>query len=218
MNNRTIKRLPLSKQVADELERMIKEGEYTVGQKIPTEPELMEMFQVSRNTLREAIQSLTSVGVLEVRQGDGTYVRSDSRFNANMHMEYAQVSLEDITEARDVMEVALARLSARRRTPEDVSELEQKLEERQGLKETVKENTLADMEFHMAIARASRNKILTDLYRSISSYLENIIAQKQESTDLDAAEIDRLHEKLFLAIREGDPEKAGSCAREILKI
>ena len=75
MKNNSVKRYPLSRQVSDKLEQMIEKGEYHVGEKIHTEIELMDIFQVSRNTIREAIQSLTSAGVLEVRQGDGTYVR-----------------------------------------------------------------------------------------------------------------------------------------------
>lgn len=218
MNKTGVKRLPLSKQVADELERMIREGEYTVGDRIPTEPVLMEMFQVSRNTLREAIQALTSAGMLEVKQGDGTYVRSDSRFNANMHMEYAKVSLEDITEARDAMEVTIARLAALRRTDEDVAHMLEALKRRQGLAEPSKENTHADVEFHVAIAKASHNKVLLDIYMSITSYLESQIAQRQADTDLDWNEIDRLHEELFLAVRDRKGDEAVAATREILKI
>ena len=218
MNKRGVKRLPLSKQVADELERMIKDGEYAVDSKIPTEPVLMEMFQVSRNTLREAIQSLTSAGVLEVRQGDGTYVRSDSRFNANMHKEYSQVSLEDINETRNAMEVTLSRLASNRRSEEDLKDIAEALGKRQGLKDTSKEHTLADVEFHMAIARAGHNKILLDLYMSIASYMESQIAERQAATDLDYKEIDRLHEELYLAIRDRKPDAAVAAAKEILKI
>ena len=210
--------MSLSRQVSDELEHMIEAGEYAVGQRIPTESELMEMFSVSRNTLREAVQSLTSAGVLEVRQGDGTYVISDSRFNANMNKEFEKVSLEDVRETRDVMEVAIARLAARRRTEEELEEICAALENRQGLKENVKENTLADMEFHMAIARASHNHIFLELYTSMLCYLENQIAQRQAFTTLDQGEIDALHEKLCLAIQERDEDGAVRYAREIISI
>ncbi len=67
MTTNQIKRYSLSQQVADQLESRIADGVYAVGEKIPTETELAEMFDVSRNTLREVIQCLTSVGILEVR-------------------------------------------------------------------------------------------------------------------------------------------------------
>ena len=218
MINKTVKRYPLSKQVADKLEQMIETGEYQVGKRIPTETELMEIFQVSRNTLREAIRALTSAGVLEVKQGDGTYVRSNNRFNANMSMKYAQVSLEDIRETRNSLELTIVKLASRRRTDEDMELITDKYLKRQGLKQDEKENTMADMEFHLAIANACHNQILIDLYQSIASYLENHIAARQAETDMDCAEIDVLHEKLYLAVRDQKENIAVACARNILKI
>lgn len=218
MEEKRVKRYPLSKQVADQLEKMIGDGIYAIGEKIPTEPELMEMFSVSRNTLREAIQSLTSAGILTVKQGDGTYVRSNNRFHAHMSMEYEQVSLADIQETRNALEISIAKIAAQRRTEEDLSHIQSALIQRQKLKEVEKENTLADMQFHMAIAQACHNKILNDLYRSISSYLENHIAERISVTSLDSSQIDALHEKLYLAIRNQTPDAAVVCAQDILNI
>ena len=218
MISKQVKRYPLSKQVSDQLEKMIESGEYAVGEKIPTEIELMDIFSVSRNTLREAIHSLTSAGVLEVRQGDGTYVLSNNRFNANMSKEYAQASLSDIKEARNSLELSIVYLAAQRRTPEDLKLITEKYLNRSGLAETSKENTLADMEFHMAIAEASHNKILFDLYRSISVHLENQIAERQLMTKMDCEAIDTLHQKLFLAIKDQKADEARMWARDILSI
>ena len=218
MDNKSVKRYPLSKQVADQLEKMIESGEYEVGKRIPTEVELMDIFHVSRNTVREAIQSLTSAGVLEVKQGDGTYVRSSNRFNANMNMKYSQVSLDDITEARNSLEIAIVNLAAQRRTDDEMDDITEAFLKRKGLNQATKENTLADMEFHMAIAKACHNRILVDLYQSIASYLESHIAEKQVETSLDFLQIDELHEKLYMAIRNQEPDVARVCARNILKI
>ena len=218
MDQKRVKRYPLSRQVADQLEKMIETGVYAIGEKIPTEPELMDMFSVSRNTLREAIQSLTSAGILLVKQGDGTYVRSSIRFHAHMSLEYEQVSLDDIQETRNALEVTIAHLAAQRRTEADLVHIEAALAQRQKLKEVEKENTRADMQFHMAIAQASHNKILNDLYRSISSYLENHIAERQAETSLDSAEIDALHERLYMAIRDQASDIASVCAQDILNI
>ena len=218
MENKSVKRYPLSKQVSDKLEQMIEEGEYKVGEKIPTEVELMDLFQVSRNTIREAIRSLTSAGVLEVKQGDGTYVRSSNRFDANMSMKYAKESLEDIKEARNALEITIAHLAASRRTEEDMEKITERFRKRQILKDTIKENTLADVDFHMAIAEACHNKIVFDLYQSISSYLESHIAERHAETEMDADAIDMLHEELYIAIRDKQPQAATVCAQNILRI
>ena len=218
MIEKRVKRYSLSRQVADQLEKMIEDGAYAVGEKIPTEPELTEMFSVSRNTLREAIQSLTAAGILVVKQGDGTYVRSNNRFHARMSMEYDQVSLADILEARNALEVTIAQLAAKRRTESDLQEIRTALIHRQTQIQTEKENSQADMQFHLAVARSCHNRILIDLYSSVSSNTESHIAERQAMTALDTGEIDRLHEKLYLAIRDGAPEDARICAQNILNI
>ena len=218
MVEKQVKRYSLSRQVADQLEKMIADGVYAVGEKIPTEPELTDMFGVSRNTLREAIQSLTASGILVVKQGDGTYVRSNNRFHANMNMKYEQVSNEDILEARNALEITIAYLASQRRTDEDLTKIKAALDMRQNLQETEKENTRTDLQFHLAIAEASHNTILSDLYFSMSSYMECHIAERQAKTALVPAQIDALHEKLYLAIREQDANMARVCAQNILNI
>ena len=218
MEKKTINRSSLSKQVADQLEQMITDGVYAVGKKIPTEPELTEMFSVSRNTLREAIQSLTSAGILTVKQGDGTYVRSNNRFHAHMSLEYEQVSLEDILVVRNALENTISTLASQHRTEEDLIVIKKALDKRQNQTDGQKENTKADIEFHMAISKACHNKILEDLYSSISTYLEDHITQRQASTKMATEEIDALHEKLFLAIKAKNQDEARNCAEDILKI
>ena len=120
MEKGILHRQSLSRQVSDKLEQLISSGTYKVGDKIPTEPELMELFGVSRNTIREAIQSLTWAGMLNVKQGDGTYVSAENRFAANMEQRYHDISIDDIAEARNSIEVTIAHLAAKRRTPQDV--------------------------------------------------------------------------------------------------
>lgn len=217
MGNKIIKRDSLSKQVSDKLEAMIDAGTYQVGDRFPTEPELMEMFEVSRNTVREAVQSLTWAGLLEVKQGDGTYVRASNRFYANMNQRCSHVSLDDIKETRNCLETTIAKLSAQRRTEEDIQIIEHALHHRKNLSTDIKENTKADLEFHMAIAEASHNDILIDVYKSISTYLESQIAERMESP-YSPLEIDLMHEVLFEAIRDGEPEQAESAALRIVEI
>ena len=218
MKNNSVKRYPLSRQVSDKLEQMIEKGEYHVGEKIHTEIELMDIFQVSRNTIREAIQSLTSAGVLEVRQGDGTYVRSNNRFDANMSRKYEEVSIDDISEARNALELTIVRLASIRRTKEDMKKITEAFLKRNDTRETIKENTRADIEFHVEIAKACHNKIIFDLYQSIYSYLESHIAERQAETSMNFDEIEMLHEKLYIAIKEQDPDSASEYAHSILQI
>lgn len=218
MQEKGVKRESLSNQVSKELEKMIENGEYKLGERIPTEPDLMKMFQVSRNTIREAIKGLTLAGLLETKQGNGTFVRSTNRFEANMKQKYETVSIEDIREARNCIEVTIAHLAANRREKEDLNLIEKFFNERKNLKVNVRENTKADIEFHMAIAKSCHNLILIDLYQSISDYLESHITERKLESSLSTEEIDKLHEELYKAIINKDSETASVAARNILDI
>lgn len=213
-----VKRESLSKQVSDRLEKMIASGEYAVGDKLPPEPELAAMFEVSRNTIREAIQSLTWSGLLSVKQGDGTYVCSSDRFQANMEQKYQQVSFKDIKEARNCIEATIANLAARRRTQKDIAVIQDKLLLRKTQATDSKENTKADLDFHIAIAHACHNKILIDMYESMSGYMKSQIEEQNKASSFSPDEIDKLHEDLFSAVRDRNPEEATSAAMKILDI
>ena len=215
---KTIKRDSLAKQVSDELEAMIERGEYGVGDKIPTEPDLMEMFHVSRNTIREAIQGLTFAGILETKQGNGTFVQSNNRFQANMSQKYAEVSNDDIREARNSIEVTIAHLAAVRYEDRDHDLIKEAFNRRQNQTTDTKENTKADLDFHMAIAYACHNSILIDLYKSILSYMETQILERNLDTTLSSEEIDHLHKDLYDAVIGRNPEEAVLAAQKIVNI
>lgn len=218
MAKKIVRRESLSKQISDSLEEMIASGAYSVGEKIPPEPELADMFQVSRNTIREAIQSLTWAGLLSVKQGDGTYVCSSNRFRANMEQKYQEVSLSDVKEARNCIEVTIAHLAAQRRNSDDLEIIQEMLAKRKTLETDSKENTETDLDFHIAIAHACHNAILIDMYESMSGYMKSQIEEQNKTSAFTPAEIDKLHEDLFLAIREGDSEQAAFAVKKIVNI
>ena len=218
MVNAQIKRYSLSKQVSDELEQLIANGEYRVGDKIPTETDLIEMFKVSRNTIREAIKALTWAGILEIKQGDGTYVVSSNRFAASMNQKYENVSFEDMNEARKCLEITVADLAARRREESDIELITNAFNKRQGQNGDEKEHTLADVEFHMAISKACHNVILYELYKSMSDYLNEHIIERLHDSEFSSEEIDMLHEKLYRAVLEQDEHEAAVAARNIVNI
>lgn len=218
MERNTVKRYSLTKQVSDRLESMIEDGTFEIGSKIPTESELMESFNVSRNTLREAIHSLTSAGILEVRQGDGTYVISNNRFDANMSMKLENVSYNKVNEARKTLEVSIASYAASRRTEKDLINIKSALDKRQVSQGSEKENTILDVTFHMEIAKACHNEVLLLLYKSLYTFLVSNIEKRKLKSSGDQTAIDQYHEDLVMAIEKGDPEEAEFYAKKILKM
>ena len=135
-----------------------------------------------------------------------------------MKKKYEEVSIDDICEARNALEVTIAHLAAMRIDDDDIRMLTTAFENRQCQKTDHKENTKADLEFHMAVADACHNQILIDLYTSLCYYLESHISERQVETSFTTAEIDAMHQRLFDAIINHKHVEAGIAAHKILEI
>lgn len=159
--------------VIAQMESLIADGEWQVGTKIPAEPLLVEQLAVGRNTVREAVRALVHTGMLEPRQGDGTYVRANSDFGAAVQRRVKKASALDAYEVRASLERDAARYAAERRTPEDVAALRTVLAERS--RAWAEGNTdafiEADMAFHRTVAAAAHNTVLAELYGHLSDAL-----------------------------------------------
>lgn len=197
-------RLSLSRQVLNAMEGMIQSGEWKVGDRIPSEPELARAFSVSHNTIREALQSLIHMGMLEARPGDGTYVMASDRFAVAVSNRLKESELPQILEARLALEKEIARLAAIKRTEEDLKILAAALKDcyartRPGIED--------DMLFHAAVARATHNTVLAELYniiiRNVQENLETLLEEKQYE-----AGAMKLHDDLLEAIRTQDADTA----------
>lgn len=211
-----VPRLSLVESTIDVMRSQIESGTWKVGERIPKEAELADMLQVGRNTVREAIRVLSYGNVLEVRQGDGTYVRS-SIDPAEMMRRVSQSNLRDHMELRALLETEAARLAAMRRTSKDLVELDRLLKLRGekthpgGLAAFVER----DLAFHLAITRASHNAALEELYRYFSSAVRfntEIALGEHELPEPSAA----AHAKVVEAIRKQNPEGAAKAARTLV--
>lgn len=208
----------LPKQISIQIEKAIKDGIFKVGEKIPSEPELVKSFEVSRNTIREAIQSLIQAGVLESRQGNGTYVLTNDRFEANILTRLSSSKISEVHEVRVSLEKEIVKLAALRRTQEDLINIKKALDEKNSIKENIQENSKADLEFHLCIAKACHNSIFYDLYKSISQYICTSIQERLELTFMEEENIAALHTDLYEAIFSQDTKKAQEIINKILEI
>lgn len=208
----------LPKQISIQIEKAIKDGIFKVGEKIPSEPELVKSFEVSRNTIREAIQSLIQAGVLESRQGDGTYVLTNDKFEANILTRLSSSKISEVHEVRVSLEKEIVKLAALRRTQEDLINIKKALDEKNSIKENIQENSKADLEFHLCIAKACHNSIFYDLYKSISQYICTSIQERLELTFMEEENISALHTDLYEAIFSQDTKKAQEIINKILEI
>lgn len=200
----------------DLIRSQVETGAWKVGERIPKESELADMLQVGRNTVREAVRVLSHAKLLEVRQGDGTYVRS-SIDSAEVMRRVARASLLDHFEMRAVLETAAARLAAERRTDDDVKRLTRLLDARGDIpKESDLETFVVnDAEFHVAVAQASHNEALADLYRYFAASVRTNTSAVLAEIDLPEPDL-AAHVRILTAIRDQKPEQAAEAAHAVV--
>lgn len=201
-------------QVIDTIREQISAGTWPVGSRIPTEPELTELTGTGRNTVREAVQALVHAGLLERRQGSGTYVLADSELAVAVGRRVADARRRDVLEVRRTLEVGAARLAAARRSPRDAERLQSLLEERSRARRAGDLDALADADvrLHRAIAVASRNPVLAELY----DHLLGAIAENVRLNVSVPVAGDDDHAQLVGAIVSGNPERAAAEAARFI--
>ncbi|MEO3862228.1 FadR/GntR family transcriptional regulator [Acrocarpospora sp. B8E8] len=218
MSLRTAQRASLVDQVIDQLKEQITSGSWQLHGKIPTETVLAEQLGVGRNTVREAVRALTHAGLLDCRQGDGTYVRATSELSGAMARRLRTAEQLEILEVRRALEVEAARLAATRRTDADIVAMETALARREqawsGGDPTI--FVEADLAFHVAVVQATHNRVLIDLYADFSAALRASIAAAGGTLEQNYIP----HDGIVRAIAAGDAaaaEHAGhACMEHIL--
>lgn len=202
-------RISLVEQVVLQIEKLIETGHWAIGDKIPPEMELMDQFDVSRNTLREAIRALVHAGLLETKQGSGTIVKSKSALSVAIYRHIEKSSLIETLEVRLALEREAAQMAAERRNEKDLETLNECIIKCQ---EAVKESNFeqfiqADIMFHKAIVKASHNQLLIDLYEHMTNALYTSVRDLVMMRSPLNYEED-IHGDLLEAIRKQDINKA----------
>jgi len=210
-----IRRNPLVDQVAKRLYAEVSAGNWSVGQRLPSETVLAGQLGVGRSTLREAIRSLVGSGMLESRQGSGVYVVSLHPVD-DIESRLRHADLLEVYEVRNCLEVGAARLAALRRTEADLELIESALERRDAARAgSAQELAAADLCFHQAVVAAAGNSVLTQVYAMFLPLLRPYLVEIAEDDELDELNVPgRLnqatdaHGALVDAIRRGAPEEA----------
>lgn len=207
---RTIPRESVRAQVLEQLRERIIDGIWNPGEKLPSENDLAQSFGVSRITVREALQKLSAMGLLETRHGEGTFVKrlsADAYLNPLLPMiALDRPDLRDVLEYRRMMEVGTVELAAARATEQDIAELEAIYDRM--LQETDRTDSFADddLEFHLALARASGNAVVykvNEIIRSIlTTSMRNIVHE------LGTGDGVRYHGAILAAVKARDAAEA----------
>ncbi|MET8634561.1 FadR/GntR family transcriptional regulator [Streptomyces sp. NPDC004096] len=206
------RRSALAEQVIAALRNQITSGEWPVGSRIPTEPELVEQLGVARNTVREAVRALAHNGLLDIRQGSGTYVVATSELAGVMHRRFADADPGHIAELRSTLESGAAKLAAERRTERDLKQLDALLVRRREAWESgdTEAFVTADATFHMAVVAASHNDVMTAMYADLVEVLRDWLRDDVGEELTPETYMD--HTLLVDAVRAGDATTAASQA------
>lgn len=216
---RKTNRMNLVEQVASQIEQLIGSGSWQVGERIPPEMELMEKFDVSRNTLREAIRALVHAGLLETKQGSGTIVRSTNSLGAALKRYVKKSALLEVIDVRLALEKQAAQLAAEHRTEADLTKLETYIHGcRQAVENGDREQFIeSDIHFHQAVVSASNNQLLIDLYEPL---VEIIYSFVQDLMGMNAPfkYEEELHLELLAAIRNQDKMAAATYVENYMEV
>jgi DNA-binding FadR family transcriptional regulator len=203
----TTRRTGLVDQAIDQLREAVRQGEWPIGQRIPTEPALAEQLGVGRNTVREAVRALSHSGLLEVRQGDGTYVRATSEVSGAV-LRLCGSELREVLQVRRTLEVEGARLAASARTEDDLGKLNALLDARDlsWSEKRFEDFARIDAEFHLTVVDCGHNTLLTELYRGLTEVVTASVAATAGDKTVPVQEIG--HRGLIDAIDAKDADRA----------
>jgi GntR family transcriptional repressor for pyruvate dehydrogenase complex len=203
-----IKSTRIYEEIVRQVKAMIAEGRLKNGDRLPPERDLAEKFVVSRTSVREALRALESLGLVEIRPGEGTFIREMS---VDALVEPLAVSQREATgelfEARRLLEPSLAALAASRATPEELQEMERILDEQAKEIAAGRTGLAQDAQFHAAIGAASHNRAITRIAHAIM----DLLAQSREDSLNTPGRPTRSHEshrRVLAAIRVRDAEAA----------
>lgn len=217
-----IDRPHLADLAAERISEWIASSRLKPGAKLPSEQSLMEALGLGRSVIREALAKLKAVGMVETYQGRGAYV-ADLPFELlrnrvrrfNGPPDSATDALDQIWELREIFEVGIVELAAKRRTQEDLAQLDEALIAMDRAIAAGRRGVTEDAMFHYCLTRAAQNPLLLDLIEDISTLIESsrrdslLRSGRPESSNIE-------HARILEAIRRRDVRAAKRAMRQHL--
>jgi GntR family transcriptional repressor for pyruvate dehydrogenase complex len=199
--------------LAEILQAKIMSGALTVGDSLPAERDLMTLYSISRATVREALRILGAKGLIEVKRGrkGGSYISAPTGAaisqSLDLFIQGHDIRFVDLLAVREAIEPVAARQAALQRLPEDLADIDRLLVRQDELVEDIQAFSQLNVEWHLAIVRASHNPLFLTFMTSISSALYS--ATNREEFNLETRRIVmKAHRKISEAIKAGDADAA----------
>ena len=211
LKTRPVQRVSISDDIVQQVMKQISGGHLRPGQRLPSERELCKQFNAGRSSLREALRCLSIMGVLTARVGEGTSVAINGNKFLGTVMEWRVITerydLRNLMELRLALEGLAAASTAERASVAEIAAIEALTKRMRDAVNDAKSFGALDLEFHLAVARASRNEALLDMLTMIRGQLVRVVTTVLKLPDarpLSLAE----HEAITKAIKTRNPETA----------
>lgn len=221
---RSLRTEQVADRVAEQLKRVLREGLFKPGDRLPSERDLAEQMGVSRPSVREAIQQLEMLGMLEPIHGMGTVVKNLTEQEISKPLEALlegdRHSILEMTEVRACLESWAALRAAQKRTKSDLDLIHGYLEAMEQDLERGRIRAELDFLFHAAIGAAAHNRILLHLMHSIHDLMKHCVKVYREEVFVDRMEQEMIfghHLRVFKAIQSQDPSTAQAAMKEHLE-
>lgn len=215
MDFKPIKTKKIYEEIIDQVKSLIAEGILNPGDKLISEREMADRLKVGRSAVREAFRALEAMGVIEIRQGEGTFIKEVSTDSLAQTLALFLMTERDTTrellELRKILEVEAAGLAAQRHTEEESRKMEEALEQ---MEKDIASGDLgqqADWHFHYAVAEASHNSLLVRLMDSIGDTIRRVLRTARQELYRTPGTPQRLlgeHRAVFDAIRNSRDQEA----------
>ncbi|WP_100372136.1 FadR/GntR family transcriptional regulator [Bacillus sp. FJAT-45037] len=214
----------ISEVVRDQLEEMIREGEVKPGEKLDSVEKLAKEFNVSRSAVREALSALRAIGLITIRQGEGTFVNkydfSTMISPVSVERVISKTEMLELFQVRKIIEVGAASLAAENRTEDDLAEMKEALQEMEQAAGNEDLGEKSDVRFHIALSKATKNTILIDMMQKLSDTLGKTMYESRRiglfSEKQTFKQLQIEHEQIYQAIEDANSEQANNAMLEHL--
>ncbi|MCY9137904.1 FadR family transcriptional regulator [Peribacillus frigoritolerans] len=197
---------------------MIRSGSLKPGEQLDSIQQLAENFQVGRPAIREALSALSSMGLIEIKQGEGTFVKTFDPAIMNHPLSAAllmdQDNIKHLLEVRKILESGTAEVAAKKRTEENLIELKDMLFNMEKVSDDEELSDKADISFHVAVANASQNELLITLMNHVSELMTEKMRDIRRvalySEEMTLKQLYQQHVRIYDAIVAQDEDGARS--------
>lgn len=217
MKYKQIKPKKIYEEVAETLHEGIRSGVLKPGDRLDSVQQLAENFQVGRSAIREALSALKAMGLIEMRQGEGTFVRQFEESSIQFPLSTAMLMNKDdvmnLLEVRKIIEIGAATSAAAKRTTENLKNMKEALEEMSIAHGNEELGEKADLKFHLALASSTQNLLLVKLLNDVSDLMQETMKETRRiwiySKQTTIEQLYEEHLAIYRAVEEQDGEKAG---------